>query len=125
VWQVGGGADPSVVMPHKAVLVDGSTKPRPILILGLALYAASALLIIDRLLPGAGAAAEGHELLLVYSTGVSLAFFYTAPPLKLKYFALVSFSWSLRPPASSLCLPSPPPPIMQSTDLRRVSSKCP
>lgn len=78
---VGGGADPAVVMPHKAVLVDGSTKPRPILLLGLSLYALSALLIHDRLF-------EGGEILSTYVAGMSLAFFYTAPPLKLKYYAL-------------------------------------
>ena len=85
-------------MPHKAVLVDGSTKPRPILLLGLSLYAASALLILDRLIPGvsaAGGGAESKELLLVYCMGMCLAFFYTAPPLKLKYFALVSLSFAL------------------------------
>lgn len=78
---VGGGADPSVVMPHKAVLVDGSTKPRPILLLGVSLYGLSTVLVLDRLV-------AGGTMLFVYVAGMGLAFFYTAPPLKLKYFAL-------------------------------------
>ena len=49
---------------------------------GLSLYVSSMLLICDRLM-------ADPTMMRVYSVGICLAFFYTAPPLKLKYFALV------------------------------------
>ncbi|EKX44440.1 hypothetical protein GUITHDRAFT_139691 [Guillardia theta CCMP2712] len=78
---VGSGADPSVVLPHKVVLVGGGLKPRSVLALALVLYGSSLLVLLPRF-------SDGYRIPLLYLCGTSLSYFYTAPPFKLKYFAL-------------------------------------
>ncbi len=78
---VGCGADADKVLKHKGVLVDGLTDPQSVFIFTMLLYAASAVLMCDRIL-GNG------TIFMVYMAGVLLSHFYTANPIRLKYYAL-------------------------------------
>ena len=79
--EVGGGADKDKVLKHKGVLVEGQTTPTAVFSLTMLLYASSAILMLDRLLASV-------EIMGVYTAGVALSHFYTADPVRLKYYAL-------------------------------------
>jgi 1,4-dihydroxy-2-naphthoate octaprenyltransferase len=78
---VGCGADADKVLKHKGVLVEGKTDPQSVFIFTMLLYAASAALMADRIL-------ASTTILGVYVAGVLLSHFYTANPIRLKYYAL-------------------------------------
>lgn len=78
---VGGGADKDKVMKHKGVLVEGLTTPAAVFALTIMLYATSAVVMLDRLV-------ASTEILGVFTAGIALSHFYTADPVRLKYYAL-------------------------------------
>lgn len=81
VATVNNGADADKVLKHKGVLVDGQTSPQAVLMLTTMLYAASAAIMTDRLI-------ADPSILLAYLAGILLSHFYTADPIRLKYYAL-------------------------------------
>lgn len=75
------GADADKVLKHKGVLVEGKTTPQAVLMLTMMLYGASAAVMLDRLL-------SSSSIAVVYFSGIFLSHFYTADPIRLKYYAL-------------------------------------
>ncbi|KAJ1490391.1 UbiA prenyltransferase family, partial [Baffinella frigidus] len=75
------GADSKTALPHKSLLVSGALSLRTVGVVSTVCYCASAYLLIP-------AFQNEPRIIPVYTLGVLLAIFYTAPPLKLKYHAL-------------------------------------
>lgn len=75
------GECPKTALKHKSILSDGRVSLTQVMMLNIGLLVGSLVLMLPKLM-------VNQTMAIVYTSGMSLAVFYTAPPFRLKYYAL-------------------------------------